>query len=92
MKLTSTETVFCVGFSRFSVRSPQNPTKHGVTVLDSVAIDIVDWLFPDHISVRMPTIAVTGTNGNTTTSRMISHVFEMRRPQAGFGLHHRSIS
>jgi hypothetical protein len=33
------------------------PCTISLAMLDSVAIDIVDWLFPDHISVRMPTIA-----------------------------------
>jgi len=46
----------------------------GSPMLESTAVEIVDWLFPDKSCVRMPTIAVTGTNGKTTTSRMISHV------------------
>ena len=44
------------------------------SLLDSTAVEIIDWLFPQKRSVRMPTIAITGTNGKTTTSRMISHV------------------
>ena len=46
----------------------------GSPMLDSTAVEIIDWLFPGESCVRMPTIAVTGTNGKTTTSRMISHV------------------
>ena len=44
------------------------------SILASTASGIIDWLFPDNGSARMPTIAITGTNGKTTTSRMISHV------------------
>jgi len=43
-------------------------------LMDATAGAIVDWLFPDPAIARMPTIAITGTNGKTTTSRMINHV------------------
>jgi UDP-N-acetylmuramyl tripeptide synthase len=43
---------------------------------------IVEWLFPGRCTARLPIIAVTGTNGKTTTTRMINHVmtFAGRRP------------
>ena len=34
----------------------------------------LDWLIPPGVSSRVPVIAVTGTNGKTTTSTMISRI------------------
>ncbi len=41
-----------------------------------VAKPVVDSLFPPGSPSRIPVVAVTGTNGKTTTSRMIAHVFK----------------
>lgn len=43
----------------------------------NVAADIVDHLFPDKESYRFPIVSVTGTNGKTTTVRLISHVLSL---------------
>ena len=37
---------------------------------------VVDMLFPPGAPSRIPVVAVTGTNGKTTTSRMIAHIFK----------------
>ncbi|HEY0972493.1 MAG TPA: cyanophycin synthetase [Gemmatimonadales bacterium] len=42
-----------------------------------VAGPIVDLLFPPGAPVRVPVVAVTGTNGKTTTTRLVAHL--MRR-------------
>lgn len=41
-----------------------------------VAGAVMDYLFPDNDQGRIPTVAVTGTNGKTTTCRMLRRIFE----------------
>ena len=45
-----------------------------------VAGPVIDMLFPAGAASRVPIAAITGTNGKTTTSRMLSHITKM----AGF--------
>jgi cyanophycin synthetase len=40
-----------------------------------VAKPVLDVLFPPGTPSRIPTVAVTGSNGKTTTVRMIAHIF-----------------
>jgi cyanophycin synthetase len=40
-----------------------------------VAKPVIDMLFPPGTASRIPIVAVTGSNGKTTTARMISHIF-----------------
>ncbi len=42
----------------------------------NVAKAIVDMLFPEGSKSRIPIVSVTGTNGKTTTSRMIAHIIK----------------
>ena len=41
-----------------------------------VAKPVIDLLFPQGTPSRIPIVAVTGSNGKTTTVRMIAHVFK----------------
>ena len=41
-----------------------------------VAGAVIDMLFPEPEKARIPTIAITGTNGKTTTSRMVAHLWK----------------
>jgi cyanophycin synthetase len=45
-----------------------------------VASPVIDMLFPQGSHSRVPIAAITGTNGKTTTARMLAHVTKM----AGF--------
>ena len=40
-----------------------------------VAKPVIDPLFPQGTPSRIPIVAVTGSNGKTTTTRMIAHIF-----------------
>jgi cyanophycin synthetase len=42
-----------------------------------VAGPVIDMLFPAGASARVPIAAVTGTNGKTTTCRMLAHITKM---------------
>ena len=48
-----------------------------------VAGPVMDMLFPPNKPVRIPIAAVTGTNGKTTTVRMLSHIFKMAGNMVG---------
>jgi cyanophycin synthetase len=41
-----------------------------------VAKPVIDMLFPPGTAARIPIVAVTGTNGKTTTARMINHILK----------------
>lgn len=41
-----------------------------------IAKPVVDLLFPPGTPSRVPIVAVTGTNGKTTTARMVAHIFK----------------
>ncbi|GAB3236169.1 cyanophycin synthetase [Hymenobacter seoulensis] len=40
----------------------------------NVAAPVVDMLFPQGSTARIPIIAITGTNGKTTTTQLIAHI------------------
>jgi cyanophycin synthetase len=43
-----------------------------------VAGPVLDMLFPEGTPSRIPIAAITGTNGKTTTSRMLAHILKMK--------------
>lgn len=50
----------------------------------NVAEPVVDMLFPHGQPSRIPIIAVTGTNGKTTTTRLIAHMVKHKGFQVGY--------
>ena len=51
----------------------------------NVAAPVIDKLFPQQGNTgRIPIVAITGTNGKTTTSRLISHIAKMSGYRVGY--------
>lgn len=50
----------------------------------NVAAPVIDKLFPHGTTGRIPIIAVTGTNGKTTTTRLIAHIAKMNGKRVGY--------
>lgn len=50
----------------------------------NVAAPIVDMLYPLGSQSTIPIVSVTGTNGKTTTTRLIAHLFRVNESVVGF--------
>ncbi|MFL5504265.1 MAG: cyanophycin synthetase [Gemmatimonadaceae bacterium] len=50
----------------------------------NVGAPIIDMLYPPGTKTTIPVIAVTGTNGKTTTVRLIAHLFRLGDNVVGF--------
>jgi len=50
----------------------------------NVAEPVIDMLFPPGAQIRIPIIAITGTNGKTTTTRLMAHIAKTAGYKVGF--------
>ena len=50
----------------------------------SVGAPIIDMLYPPGAEATIPVIAITGTNGKTTTARLTAHLFRQTGKTVGF--------
>lgn len=50
----------------------------------NVAAPVIDMLYPPGKQSRIPIIAVTGTNGKTTTTRLLAHIVKNNGFKVGF--------
>ena len=50
----------------------------------NVAAPVIDMLYPTGKPSRIPIIAVTGTNGKTTTTRLLAHIAQNNGYKTGF--------
>ncbi len=50
----------------------------------NVASHVIDMLYPPGSTSRIPIVAVTGTNGKTTTTRLIAHMVKMKGFKVGY--------
>lgn len=50
----------------------------------NVAEPVIDMLYPPGASARIPIIAVSGTNGKTTTTRLIAHIVKQMGHKVGY--------
>src|SRR5690606_16479178 len=49
----------------------------------NVAAPVLDLLYPAGAESRIPILAVTGTNGKTTTARMVAHILSASGRKVG---------
>lgn len=50
----------------------------------NVAEPVIDMLFPPGAEIRIPIVAITGTNGKTTTTRLMAHIAKTAGYKVGF--------
>lgn len=50
----------------------------------NVAAPVIDKLFPPGSTSRIPIVAISGTNGKTTTTRLIAHMAKMKGYRVGY--------
>ena len=55
-----------------------------VLVYPAMLPGAMDMLFPNEQSSRIPILSVTGTNGKTTTTRLLAHIYKQTGKVVGY--------
>ena len=50
----------------------------------NIAAPVLEMLFPSNTASRIPIIAITGTNGKTTTTRLTAHIYQQTGQVVGY--------
>ncbi|MEO1690925.1 MAG: cyanophycin synthetase [Cyanobacteria bacterium J06631_6] len=50
----------------------------------NVGASVLEMLFPEQTPSRIPIVAITGTNGKTTTTRLTAHIYRQTNKIVGF--------
>ena len=50
----------------------------------NIGASVLEMLFPNNAPSRIPIVAITGTNGKTTTTRLIAHIYRQTDKIVGF--------
>jgi cyanophycin synthetase len=50
----------------------------------NVAAPVLDMLFPNGKASRVPILSITGTNGKTTTTRLLAHIYRQTNQVVGY--------
>ncbi|MBE9047909.1 cyanophycin synthetase [Pleurocapsales cyanobacterium LEGE 10410] len=50
----------------------------------NVGASVLEMLFPNKAPTRIPIVAITGTNGKTTTTRLTAHIYRQTNKVVGF--------
>ena len=50
----------------------------------NVGASVLEMLYPDNAPSRIPIVAITGTNGKTTTTRLTAHIYRQTGKVVGF--------
>lgn len=50
----------------------------------NVGSSVLEMLFPEQAPSRIPIVAITGTNGKTTTTRLTAHIYRQTNKVVGF--------
>ena len=50
----------------------------------NIGASVLEMLFPNRTSSRIPIVAITGTNGKTTTTRLTAHIYRQTGKVVGF--------